>query len=341
VAITTPSDAQAVARDLALAMRDPAIRRQVHRAMRASRFNEHKLVLQDVINTPDGANLFNAADKRTIASLPALDFYLPFQSHRQSWKPKADVYVAVTFDPDASAITAYGTNGQTLTLRKPYGIPAVPLIILHPAEPKSTRSDLLAKSDEDLIEGPTVTASSSIMSSPVGPAFYILPGGGGGSGGGGTAPGTYINHFNIKADDGLFGSSEMRFFSYAVAGWQFVDGNNGTSHFLVANHICDKGLYSRDGVDNSGGYDGLWMISPTVTRNSFLSCDGVQAQYAIHIVEVDGDLNGNNDDYGWRFYAAGGYPSGALYDPYVNSFYAETFPPNDYTRTAYLRIEIH
>lgn len=118
VAVTTPSQAQAVARDLGLAMSDPAIRRRVHQAMRVSRFNEHKLVLQDVVNTPNGENLFSAEDKRAIANLPALDFYLPFTSQRQSWKPTADVYVAVTFDLNAAAVTAYGTNGQTMTVQR-------------------------------------------------------------------------------------------------------------------------------------------------------------------------------------------------------------------------------
>lgn len=349
VAVATPSNAQAVAEGLALAMRDPSIRRQVHRAMRASRFNEHKLVLQDVVNTADGANLFSAATKSAIAKLPALDFYLPFQGHRKTWKPTADVYVAVTFDPDAPAITAYGTNGQTLTLRKGDGVPAGPLIILHPAEPKSTRSDLLANGDEELIESPTVGATSSIASAPAGPAFLILPpgGGGGGGGGGGIAPGTYINHFNIKQDDGWFGSSEMRFHSFAKVGWQFEPARNGTSWVMISQHSCPKGTYSKDGVDTSAGYDGLFLISPTVTRGSFLTCNGFQAQYAIQIIEDDGGLNGEDDDFGWRIYAAGYYPSGAMYDPYVNSFYKETFPNgefgplNDADRSAYLRIIVY
>jgi hypothetical protein len=311
--------------------------------MRASRFNEHKLVLQDLVNTPDGENLFSAATKSAIANLPALDFYLPFTTQRQTWRPTADVYVAVTFDPDAPAITAYGTSGQTLTLRKDGGVPAVPLIILHPAEPKATRSDLLRNSDEDLIESPTVTAaSSSITSAPVSPAFLIEdPGGGGGSYGTTPAPGTYINHFNIKADDGWFGSEEMRFRSWALAGhWLFQQSRNGDSYALIADYLCDKGTYSQDGVNQSQGYDGLFLISPTVYRGSFLTCSGYPATYAIHIVEVDGDLNGNDDDYGWRIYAPGGYPAGAMYD-YVYSYYGNTYPAFEANRSAYLRITIY
>lgn len=70
------------------------------------------------------------------------------------------------------------------------------------------------------------------------------------------------------------------------------------------------------------------------------------AQYAINIWEIDGGLN-NDDDYGWRIWAGGNYPSGALYDPYVNSFYANTFPNGEFgaltddARTAYLRIIVY
>jgi len=357
----TPSDAQTLARGLALAMRDPSIRGDVHNAMRASRFNEHKLVLQDLLNGPEGKKLLTAISaglgqtpssiKNAVANLPALDFYLPFMTQRQSWKSTADVYVATTFDPDAAAIIAYGSNGRTLTLRKDQGVPTVPLMILHPAEPKVTNNAPLATSVAEVIESPTESraASNSVSSPPSSGSFSILPGGGGGGGGGGgPAPGTYINHFNIKQDDGWFGNSEMRFYSFAEVGWEFHQGLNGTSWFLIANHECAKGTYSQDGVDTSGGYDGLFPISPTVTRGSgILTCDGLQAQYAIHIMEADGGLNGDDDDYGWRIYAGGGYPSGAMYDPVVNSFYVETFPNGLYLplddghRSAYLRIIVY
>jgi hypothetical protein len=338
VTIATPPNAQAVARSLAFAMSDPSIRRQVQRAMRASRFNEHKLVLQDLVNTPDGETLFSAVTKSAIADLPALDFYLPFKAHRQTWKPTTDVYVAATFDPNAPAITAYGTNGQTLTLRQADGIPTVPLIILHPAEPKETRSDLLASGDSDVVESPMAVAGSSSSQ----PSFLVECGetctGGGGSGGTTLAPGTYITHFNIQASDGWFGSEEMRFQSYAVAGnWHFVQFPNGSWH-LISDYICDKGLYSQDGVNQYQGYYGPYSISPTVVKNSFLSCNGYPAVYAVHMYEVDGDI-GSDDDYGWRFWAAGGYPGGATYDV-VYTYYANTFPQENANTSAYFRITI-
>jgi hypothetical protein len=356
LAIATPSDAQTVARGLALAMGDPSIRAQVHAAMRGSSFNEHKLVLQDFANTPPGEHVLTAVAealgqslgsvKSEVASLPALDFYLPFPTQRQSWRATADVYVATTFDKRAPSITAYGSNGQVLALRQADGVPAVPLIILHPAEPKTARTTPLANGDGGLIESPTR------MSTPQAGSFLVDCGdacGGGGSGSVSTtpAPGTYINHFNIKQDDGWFGNSEMRFYSFAEVGGQFQPGANGTSWFLITTHSCAEGTYSQDGVVTSDGYDGLFLISPTVKRGSVLTCDGLQASYAIHIMEADGGLNGAADDYGWRIYAGVSYPYGAMYDPVVNSFYVETFPNglqgplDDAHRSAYLRIIVY
>lgn len=366
LAILTPLDAQNVAHGLALAMRDPSIRKQVQGAMRASLLNEHKLVLQDFLNTATGQEILSATAaalnltptslQSTIAKLPRLDFYAPFEAHRLTWKAESDVYVAVTFDKNAPTITGFGTDGRTVTLRKDQGVPDIPLLILHPAEPTLTRNAPQANKPGDLIQDATDGAVASKYV-PQGPALLIAcetdptalvcdVGGGGGGGVGAPAPGVYINHFNIKADDGWFGNSEMRFRSYAIAGWEFQPGPNGTSWYPFG-HQCDKGIYSQDGVVTSDGYDGLFSISPTVTRGSFLSCDGLAAQYAIHITESDGDLNGNDDDYGWRIYAAGNYPSGTMYDPVVNSFYAETFPNglfgplDDASRTAYLRIIVY
>lgn len=362
LAVPTPPDAQRLAQGLALAMRDPSIRRQVHGAMRASRFNEHKLVLQELVNKPEGENLLSATAaglgqslnsiKTAVASLPPLDFYLPFKTHRQTWKSTTDIYVATTFDPDAPTITAYGTNGQTLILRQDDGVPTVPLIILHPAEPKATRATSLADSSEDLIESPAegTAASSSITSPSVsGPSKSMLPPPPGdefGGGGGFNPPrGTYINHFNIQEGDGWFGDSEMQFRSVALAGHlEFVQGLNLDNYFLIADYKCPLGTYAQNGVVEDQGYDGLYLLSPTVYSGSYLTCNGYPATYAINIFEMDGGLLADDDDYGWRIYAAGYYPVGATYNT-VYSYYGNTFPFHDYdpayNRVAYLRITIN
>jgi hypothetical protein len=347
----TPADAQAIAKGLALAMRDQSVRGQVHAAMRGSSFNEHKLVLQDFATTAVGEKVLAAvstalgqslsATKAQVASLPAIDFYLPFEPHRQTWKATADVYVATTFDKRAPSITAYGSNGRVLELRQADGLPPVPLIILHPAEPK-TRS-MPVNSAADLIENPPTVASTSLARNDLISCGDSCGGGGGGGGGCcsmSTPPGTYITHFNIKATDGWFGSSEMVFYGKAIAGnFRFVPGSAGTN-YLVADYLCDKGVYAQSGVNTSQGYDGLFPISPTVVKGAFLTCSGYSARYAVHIMESDGGLYGKDDDYGWRIYAPGYYPGGTTYDV-VYSYYNETYPVSDDNRSAYLKISIY
>jgi hypothetical protein len=247
-----------------------------------------------------------------------------------------DVYVATTFDKRAPSITAYGSNGQVLELRQADGVPPVPLIILHPAEPKTTR--MPGNNSDSLIENPTRMSTASLVQSSLIECAETCGGGGGGSVGVSTPPGTYITHFNIQASDGWFGDSEMRFYSWALAGHiEFL--NLGYQHTaLVADYTCDKGMYSQDGVKQYLGYYGPYMISPTVTKGSFLSCNGYQAVYAVHIMEIDGDI-GNNDDYGWRIWAPGGYPWGATYDV-VYTYYGNTYPAENANTTGYFRITI-
>lgn len=60
----TPAAAQLVARALAAGMRYPAIRAHVRDALRSSRVNEHKVVLQDLITTPGGQRMLEAAAAR-------------------------------------------------------------------------------------------------------------------------------------------------------------------------------------------------------------------------------------------------------------------------------------
>jgi len=104
------------------------------------------------------------------------------------------------------------------------------------------------------------------------------------------------------------------------------------------------GTYAQDGVVEDQGYDGLFLISPTVYRGLYLTCNGRPAFYAINIIEDDGGLLGDDDDYGWRFYFNAAYPAGATYDT-VYSYYGNTYPFHyddpAFNRVAYLRITIY
>ncbi len=94
------------------------------------------------------------------------------------------------------------------------------------------------------------------------------------------------------------------------------------------------------------GYYGAFLMSAGVTYLPGLTCNGQLASYAINIVEIDGGLNLDDDDYGYRFYSrlpTDPYPFGATMGA-VFSFYEKTsgwdvgYPTG--TRTAYLRTEI-
>ena len=377
--IPTPSEALNVAQGLASAMRDVSIRKQVQGAMRASLVNEHKLVLQDYLNSADGEAILSATAnalnvtvgslQSTIANLPKLDFYAPFKEHRLTWKSESDVYVAATFDKDAPTLTAYGTDGRTVTLQRDRGVPDVPLLILHPAELKLARSapqpntpgDLIQDAADGVVATRSVPGAVSLVACiepyNVGPdgrfrldQVSALCGGGGGGGGVSApppTPGVYINHFNIQEGDGWFGDSEMQFRSYAVSGYRgFLDGADGRQNWLLSDPTCALGTYYQNGVQEDLGYYGAFLISPGVTYLPGLSCNGKLSSYAINIVEIDGGLNLDDDNYGYRFYsrlATDPYPFGATMGV-VFSFYEKTsgwdvgYPTG--TRTAYLRTEI-
>jgi hypothetical protein len=183
-----------------------------------------------------------------------------------------------------------------------------------------------------VIEEPTdgVVATKYVASGPR--STIVLPNSANESLSASMAANTYINHFNVQEGDGWFGDSEMQFHSAALVGYHgFVGDHN---QFLVTDDSCPLGSYYRNGVVEDRGYDGLFLISPGVTNVSSVQCNSQAAYYGIHIIEIDGGANGENDDFGWRFYTTGPYPFGATVGT-VYSFYTNTW---DSVRSAYLRI---
>lgn len=157
---------QTISRGIALALRDSATRAGVFAAWRASAYTDHKLVLQVFCATPEGHLLLaSLAAQLHVTELEAgellrtispLDFYVPFREHRTTWRGGSDVVVAATTDRHRSpSLTGFDSEGRPVLLRRSDGVPAMPLILLHPAEPKSHRvdpqSDLpgIAIQDED------------------------------------------------------------------------------------------------------------------------------------------------------------------------------------------------
>lgn len=188
-----------VARALALALSEPAVRVQLRNAMRQSRFHEHKLVLQEYAATREGERLVAAAARHAgtdaatvrgwIAALPALDFYLPIRTHRQAWRGGDNVVVGFTANQDQPGLTGYRTDGAALRLDRRGATASQVVVILHPAEPKSARQD--GEAPADAIEvmslgdppGDFCTVNDPDCCTPENPSGCTEPGGGGTGGG--------------------------------------------------------------------------------------------------------------------------------------------------------------
>jgi hypothetical protein len=341
---------------LGTALGDGALRGQMLQAMRASPMNEHKLVLQDFVATYAARGIVAAAAsklrvspdrfQRLVADLPRLDLYLPFTQHRLTWEGTPDVVVAVVYDENAPTINAVGVDGSVTTLRRDAGVPAVPLLIMHPEEPKLRRDNPQTDVRGTVVQEPTDGTSASAHMAPGvarnGVTAWLS----------GNRPasapatasqsslisGVYINHFNVQEGDGWFGNSEMQFHSVAVDG-PIYDWVGDYDQMPVVDATCDLGSYYQNNVEEDRGYDGLFSLSPGVTNVLSVACNGTLGWYAVAIVEDDGLGTGGNDDFGWRFWYSGTYPFGATVGTAtgnVQSFYTNTWDP---TRSAYFRIQ--
>jgi hypothetical protein len=233
---------QRFARALARAMARPEIRALVRNAMRESRFNENKLVLQEFAATAQGARVVRAvadaagvdeaAVRGWIAQLPAMDFYAPLPEHRRSWRATADVVVGANMNVDEVRLTAYATDGSVLQLNRRDGIPARPVIILHPAEPKSVvtrRGGRTAEViDADATSGYTIQNETG-MGGECDPETAIVPcDTETGSSGGGLGPQVTITQFTPHVHD-AWGDLEVMFKHRDASGnnlWEWITSGN-------------------------------------------------------------------------------------------------------------------
>jgi hypothetical protein len=163
---------QQLARSIALALQDPAVRERVRDAMRASLVDEHKLVLQTFVQTASGKALLQAASRKSgvslksietqIAALPALDFYMPIRAHRQSWQGTDNVTVVATIDRKGPFV-AYTTTGAAVSLASKTRDQLAPLFMLHPAEPAGRRVNPQAATPGSVIEDANDGTGSRIV----------------------------------------------------------------------------------------------------------------------------------------------------------------------------------
>jgi hypothetical protein len=301
--------AQEVAQGLALAMGKREIRIQVRDAMRNSPWKEHRLVLQEFATTSAGDGLIKAASrslnlsteefKASISSLPQLDFYVPFQYHRTTWKATPDLLVGTAFERHAPRINAYDVNGNPHVLLLADGAPATPLLILSPARRNVRRSDPMTGWSEVIQAAPLNSSGKMLVTCD---NVEISCDGGGGGGGSLTpsGPGYYLTYFDIKGDDGWFDNSlELQFRSY------YTIPGSGT--------VYQPNVVAIDGINGDLGYNVNLFL------DGYRSYDTPSnAVLAVEIWEMDGGPNSlNPDDYYGIHEFPGGPANGVTYTYYT------------------------
>lgn len=159
-----PELAQAVARGLA----DPAARRNILAAMRASHAVEHRLILADYLRSPEGAGLLEGASQTfglgtnevlahvdRLRQVAEVVITVPLREHRLNWRGSADVGVAGTWNSDALEFVVYEPDGhgkQTRTVEELGGYDA--FFLVRPQESWGTRIDRQPEGPGPVIQDP-------------------------------------------------------------------------------------------------------------------------------------------------------------------------------------------
>lgn len=135
-------------RDVAAALAVPEVRASVRDAMRASPWDEHKVVLQEFVATSAGAPLLSwiARGRRSsldalraeIRAMPPMDFYMPAREHRRTWQGEAGARVVATLDVHG-ALIAYDALGRGTRIASRADALTAPTFLIQPAEWKGRR----------------------------------------------------------------------------------------------------------------------------------------------------------------------------------------------------------
>jgi hypothetical protein len=167
------ASAEALARALALSLRDPQLRAQLKADLDASPIREHKLHFQRYLTVGATAALSRVALASGVASATlqaaatragGLELYLPVPAHRTAWSGDENVLVA-TAQKDHDPPVAFDLQGRRQVL-SPDQPPVTPVLALVPVETD--------------FDAPVRTAE--IVICPNGVGVGIQCGGGGGSG---------------------------------------------------------------------------------------------------------------------------------------------------------------
>jgi hypothetical protein len=137
-----------LARRVALALRDPALRQRVKADMRDAPMKEFKLRLTDYLTGHAGHDLLASVARSGATSenailgdlrgLPQLEFYMPVAEHRKRWRGEDNLIVATQVE-DTDDPIAWDVNGKrvALSLAAP---PDAPVLVLVPVETDFSRT---------------------------------------------------------------------------------------------------------------------------------------------------------------------------------------------------------
>lgn len=153
---------QQLALHVSTALRDEGARKRVLRAMRASPLVDHKLELQRFLGSPAGAgvrDLVSAAAAEAggdldvlLEQVPPLDFYVPREEDRMSWRGSDDVLVYSYLDDGGEALRGFRVqDGRRVEVT---GDLSSTFVALHPAEGKHLRIGAQAAGPGDVIQEP-------------------------------------------------------------------------------------------------------------------------------------------------------------------------------------------
>lgn len=209
---------QDVAKALASALAEPSVRVRIRNAMRHSPHFEHKLLLQEFIDSNDGRFVLAAAARASgttvetlraqISRLPLMDFYVPMREHRLNWRGTANVVLGLNTDVNDHGLTGYTPAGEAVRLDSRAGVPAQTVIILHPAEPRMPGASRRSGPGETIQDAdePLLTTSNTEVIEPADGCCMSGEGGGGGGY-------KYLRRFVTPIKDG-WGSAEVKFFMW-------------------------------------------------------------------------------------------------------------------------------
>ncbi|MEL7835279.1 hypothetical protein [Fodinibius sp. Rm-B-1B1-1] len=138
---------------VASALDDANVRESVHAAMDGSPYREHKLVFDQFLQDSAGSKFRKALAEELggenklnelLSELPNLDFYLPYETHRETWEhANGNLLVVCITDVDTTEAAAYHPDGSRKVLSSSEQIKEAEIaamFTLHPAEKKTHRS---------------------------------------------------------------------------------------------------------------------------------------------------------------------------------------------------------